>query len=265
MDQVSNRAATTAATTKEITLAEVITLVGSFEGAQGTVFIKSTRVSNNPLNFLLCSIFGSGGKRAFALGAGAGFLGGAVAAAGAMSVYHRYLQYKAMMSYGGYGGFGGYGGYGGFGSGLGYSPYGRSILINAHDCVGGCPMQAFCDYGICRCREGFEARFGSCHQNFGAEYNNKRLEYDRRTTASFNPYKPCSNHGECRIIDMNMICLPTNGTCQCRHDMKWNREVGECQIFMVRALPCFIFIFYHHFQSCFRMLIALVMSQRSCL
>ena len=38
-----------------------------------------------------CSLFGSaGGQRAFGLGTGAGFLGGAMASAGAMSVYHRY-------------------------------------------------------------------------------------------------------------------------------------------------------------------------------
>ena len=48
-------------------------------------------------------MFGSGGKKAFALGAGAGFIGGAVAAAGAMSIYHRYRQYQTMMYYGGYG------------------------------------------------------------------------------------------------------------------------------------------------------------------
>ena len=39
-----------------------------------------------------CSLFGSagGGHSAFGLGTGAGFLGGAMASAGAMSVYHRY-------------------------------------------------------------------------------------------------------------------------------------------------------------------------------
>ena len=60
----------------------------------------------------------------------------------------------------------------------------------------------------------------------------RREEFDRRTSPSFDPYKPCNDHGECRIIDMNMMCLPTNKTCHCRPDMKWNREIGECQIFM---------------------------------
>ncbi len=60
---------------------------------------------------------------------------------------------------------------------MGYrlNPYGR-VVVNAQDCVGGCPNQAFCDYGICRCREGFEARFGACYQDFGSVYN-QRLEY----------------------------------------------------------------------------------------
>ena len=47
-------------------------------------------------------MFGSGGKRAFAVGAGAGFAGGAVASAGAMSVYHRYQTYKAIRHYRGF-------------------------------------------------------------------------------------------------------------------------------------------------------------------
>eukprot|EP00095_Tigriopus_kingsejongensis_P009985 maker-scaffold17_size721972-snap-gene-6.23 protein:Tk09985 transcript:maker-scaffold17_size721972-snap-gene-6.23-mRNA-1 annotation:"---NA---" len=118
-------------------------------------------------------MFGGGGKKAFGLGVGAGFLGGAVAAAGAMTVYHQYQQYKAMMYYKSMMG-GGYGGYGGMGMGYGYSPYGlhgNSLLVNAHDCVGGCPNQAFCDMAICRCREGFEARFGSCYRNFNNIYS----------------------------------------------------------------------------------------------
>ena len=46
-------------------------------------------------------------------------------------------------------------------------------MVNAHDCVGGCPNQAFCDFGICRCREGYEARFGSCYKNFQDVYRDR--------------------------------------------------------------------------------------------
>ena len=79
-------------------------------------------------------LFGSGGKKKFALAAGAGFLGGAVAGAGAMAVYHRYQQFKAMMYYKSmYGGYGG--GYSGFGGGYGNNTFEKvqmsgSFLLN---------------------------------------------------------------------------------------------------------------------------------------
>ena len=114
----------------------------------------------------------------------------------------------------------------------GYGPHGR-IVLGHQDCLGGCPMQAFCDYGICRCREGYDARFGQCYKQFGSVYDGRRSEFDRRTGPGFNPYKPCDGHDECRFIDMNMVCA-ANATCACRRDMRWNREVGECQLFMVR-------------------------------
>ena len=188
------------------------------------------------------SLFGGGGGKAFGLGAGAGFLGGAVAAGGAMSVYHRYQMYKAMMHYRGYGYGGGYGasgygyggGYGGsgYGYGFGHSPYGhRTLVVNHNSCIGGCPNQAFCDYGICRCREGFEARFGRCYENFNNVYNTNREEFNRRLGSGFDPYKPCQTNPECRVIDMNMICSPQQ-KCACRNDMKWNADTGECQIYM---------------------------------
>ncbi|XP_059093081.1 uncharacterized protein LOC131888283 [Tigriopus californicus] len=179
-------------------------------------------------------LFGTGGKKAFGLGAGAGFIGGAVAGVGAMAVYHRYQQFKTMMYYKAMMG-GGYGGYGGYGMGYGYSPYGihgQSILVNAHDCVGGCPMQAFCDVGICRCREGYEARFGSCYQNFNSVYNTKQNEFNERWQPSFDPYKSCTEHKECWKVDMNMVCSTNTTRCACRDDMRWNLDTGECQVFM---------------------------------
>ena len=41
-------------------------------------------------------LFG-GGRNSFALGAGAGFLGGAMAGVAAMSMYHRYLFYLCVI------------------------------------------------------------------------------------------------------------------------------------------------------------------------
>ncbi len=112
---------------------------------------------------------GAGGKKAFAVGAGAGFVGGAVAAGAAMSVYHRYIMYKSMMSYRGWG----YGGYGGYGYGYGYNREGSRLALYSTPCVGGCPSDAFCDYGICRCKQGYEARFGQCYRNFGSVFDER--------------------------------------------------------------------------------------------
>ena len=67
-----------------------------------------------------------------------------------------------MYQGGGYGYGGMHGGYG-----YGYSPYGMGggrrgmLLQDEFDCIGGCPMNAFCDYGICRCRTGYDARYVS--------------------------------------------------------------------------------------------------------
>ena len=94
-----------------------------------------------------------------ALGAGAGFLGGAMAGVAAMSMYHRYRMYSSMMMYQSHGmGYGGYGrGYGFGHNSYGYGSTGQRgmLLADDYDCIGGCPMNAFCDYGICRCRTGY--------------------------------------------------------------------------------------------------------------
>ena len=86
-------------------------------------------------------------------------MSGAMAGVAAMSMYHRYRMYSSMMMYQGHGM--GYGGYGG-GYGYGHNSYGYGVtgqrgmlLADEYDCIGGCPMNAFCDYGICRCRTGY--------------------------------------------------------------------------------------------------------------
>ena len=77
----------------------------------------------------------------------------------AMSMYHRYRMYSSMMMYQSHGmGYGGYGG--GYGYGHNTYGYGSSgqrgmLLADEYDCIGSCPMNAFCDYGICRCRTGY--------------------------------------------------------------------------------------------------------------
>ena len=149
-------------------------------------------------------------------------MGGAMAGVAAMSMYHRYRMYQSMLYYGGYGGYGyGHGGYG-------YGGYGhRGMLYNEFDCVGGCPMQAFCDYGVCRCRSGYDARYGKCWKDIN-DFNNNN--WNERKGPGFNPHKSCSDHDVCKEVDMNMEC--DQGTCQCRDEMKWNEEALECQIYM---------------------------------
>ncbi len=112
-------------------------------------------------------MFGSAGnKKAFALGAGAGFVGGGTSSGSAMKVFHKYLMYRAIKRHRGWGGHH----YGG----LGFRPHGGRLYMASRGCgLGGCPMQAFCDYGICRCREGYEARFGHCYENFGTVFDER--------------------------------------------------------------------------------------------
>ena len=79
--------------------------------------------------------FFGGGKKSFALGVGAGFIGGAMAGVAAMSLYHNYIMFQNMMMYGGFPGYGSmYGriGYGGY-------AYGQRGHLNADklQCMGG--------------------------------------------------------------------------------------------------------------------------------
>ena len=100
-------------------------------------------------------MFSGGGKKAFALGVGAGFVGGAVAGGYAMHTYHRYKTYQAMMYYKMHGGWGdGYG----YGGGYGY-------YRTRPQCWGGCPIGSYCDFGMCSCRPGYEDIYGRCWDN----------------------------------------------------------------------------------------------------
>lgn len=54
---------------------------------------------------------------------------------------------------------------------------------------------------------------------------------------TFDPFLPCEGHANCRTVDMNMACGP-KGVCECRRDMRWNGDVGECQLYMVKEKEC---------------------------
>ena len=53
--------------------------------------------------------------------------------------------------------------------------------------------------------------------------------------SDFQPFQDCTSTPTCLTVDMNLICntnLTTGnqGKCQCRTNMRWNTEAGECQV-----------------------------------
>ena len=40
-------------------------------------------------------------------------------------------------------------------------------LYKANQCLGGCPTNAHCEWGICECKEGFLRAWGACHNLVG--------------------------------------------------------------------------------------------------
>jgi len=194
-------------------------------------------------------------KKALGLGIGAGFLGGAaLGVAGTMatySVYHKYQEFKRMMYMNQMGGMGGMGmgnpgmgmvvgnqGIGmGMGSGMGMGMmaggwdndyYTNNYLTNT--CIGGCPINSHCEWGLCECNGGSTRRYGRCEKNWPTNTPPRPQNFD--------PFQTCSDSSTCQALDMNLICntnLTTQGTigkCECRRDMRWNAEGGECQLYL---------------------------------
>lgn len=159
-------------------------------------------------------------KKALGLGIGAGFLGGAaLGVAGTMatySVYHRYQEFKRMMhmQQPGMGGWD-------------QNYYNNNYQKN--ECMGGCPMNSHCEWGFCECNAGSSRRYGRCESNMA--------NFAPRPP-SFDPFQTCSTSATCMAMDMNLICntaLTTQGNvgkCECRRDMKWNTQSGECQVYL---------------------------------
>jgi len=55
--------------------------------------------------------------------------------------------------------------------------------------------------------------------------------------SNFDPFRSCTQTSTCAAIDMNLICntnltIQGTGKCECRRDMKWNSQQGECQMYM---------------------------------
>lgn len=94
----------------------------------------------------------------------------------------------------------------------------------------GCPMNAHCEWGFCECNTGTTKKFGQCVDTFMAKSMTRAKDFD--------PFVTCTDTSVCQKLDMNLVCntnLTTGGNvgkCQCRQDMKWNAEGGECQLFL---------------------------------
>ena len=102
-------------------------------------------------------------------------------------------------------------------------------IIFSNICMDGCPMNAHCEWGFCECNSGTTRKHGQCVDTFMARQMAARPK-------NFDPFVTCSETSSCAKMDMNLVCntnLTTGGNlgkCQCRQDMKWNAEAGECQV-----------------------------------
>eukprot|EP00088_Acartia_fossae_P002654 TRINITY_DN1109_c0_g1_i2.p1 TRINITY_DN1109_c0_g1~~TRINITY_DN1109_c0_g1_i2.p1 ORF type:complete len:474 (-),score=121.22 TRINITY_DN1109_c0_g1_i2:391-1812(-) len=162
--------------------------------------------------------YGSGlSKKKLGLGVGAGFLGGAalgaVGSVAALNVYHRYMMYRQLLYMHQFG------------------SYNNNYYNNQYlggSCFGGCPINSYCSFGHCQCLGGFEQRYGRCW----------RPEDDWRQARISDPFSvACRDTGDCAKMDMNLICntnktIGPDGRCECREDMRWNSQEGECQIYL---------------------------------
>merc|ERR1719318_1704600 len=147
-------------------------------------------------------------------GAGAGFLGGAaVGATGTMatySVYHRYNEFNRLM----------------FQRNPLYNwdDYYYKNFYNRNECFSGCPLNSQCQWGFCECDLGTRKHQGQCYPGLQQPTNPILAEI-------LNPFKSCSQSDSCMKVDLNLICNK-NGTCECRRDMRWNKEEHECQLYL---------------------------------
>ena len=83
-----------------------------------------------------------------------------------------------------------------------------------------------------------DPRYGQCWNRM-EDFDRKQDQWQQRQGSGYNPYQSCSEHEDCKNVDMNMICGQSgtssvgSRSCQCRDDMKWNDEGLECQIYIV--------------------------------
>jgi len=178
-------------------------------------------------------------KKAVGMGVAAGFVGGAaVGVAGTKAtygVYHRYKAFKNMMKYRGFRRRG----YHHFDHDdddyYGYDDddddFFSNSYYNRNECLGGCPENSHCEWGICECNFGTVRRYGRC--------KHPRSFFSAPRSTSFDPHKYCGSNDECQKHDMNLVCYKNAtskadepGKCQCKPDMAWNKKNLQCEIFI---------------------------------
>ena len=104
------------------------------------------------------------------------------------------------------------------------------MLIFRNECMDGCPvMNTHCEWGFCECNSGTTKISGQCVDISKAK--------SKERPENFDPFVSCTETYVCRRLDINLICQKENistptGKCQCKQDMKWNAEAGECQLFL---------------------------------
>ena len=156
-------------------------------------------------------------KKVLGLGVAAGFVGGATLGAAyteaKYSVYHRYQAFKNMMHSRGFRSYRTETSVYDTDDGDYFSSY-----YESNQCLGGCPVNGHCEWGICECNSGFERIFGQCHP--------KHTELDPDNLGYYDSVPCC--------FDMNMICEDDgkSGRCKCKPDMRYNKQAHECQIYI---------------------------------
>jgi len=108
-----------------------------------------------------------------------------------------------------------------------------SNYYQRNECFSDCPTHSHCEWGFCECTDRqtyVRRRHGRCY----AEWNLPSLS---ARPSSFDPFIECTESSTCTTVDMNLICNWNMenlniGKCECKKDMQWNKELGECQIYM---------------------------------
>ena len=145
------------------------------------------------------------------LGATEGFLGEAMTSPVVMSVYHRYMMYKHLMSI----------------KRKGTQSSAQLLYSEGAECVQGCPEHSHCQFGYCECDQGINKTPGGCTPP-------KQITSTRNLDMVF---KTCNSGNDCHEIDLNMVCLDQTdnggaGTCACRKNFQWNAEKSECEFYL---------------------------------